>query len=167
MSKRIVVAKILTSFGVKGFVKLESYMEEPKDVFKYADDLCDSDGNRVETSFVGTIKPNVFITKISGVDDVDTAKKYRGMELFLDMDLLPKTQSNEFYYDELINLQAKSIDDKHRGVLISINDYGAGVVVDVKWDDEDLEESIPFTEDYFKEINPKEGYVLIERPKYV
>lgn len=167
MSKKIVVAKILTSHGVKGFVKLESYMEKPKDIFNYSDNLYDVNGKKFKIDFVGTAKPNIFISKIEGITDMDVAKSYRNTELYMDMDLLPDTNEDEFYYNELIDLKAKSLDGKSLGVIVGVDDFGAGVVIEIKWDGEKSEESLPFIEDYFKEIDIEKGYVIVDRPEYI
>ena len=68
MSKKIVVAKILTSHGVKGFVKLESYMEKPKDIFNYCNDLFDKNNKQFKIKFIGTLKHNIFITQVEGIN---------------------------------------------------------------------------------------------------
>ena len=167
MSKNIVVAKILTSHGVKGYVKLESYMEKPKDIFNYSNDLYDANNKKFKINFVGTIKPNIFIIKIDGIDDMDVAKSYRNTELYIDLDLLPKTDDGEYYYNELIGLKVKSVDGKSSGVVINVDDFGAGIVVEIKWDGEKMEESLPFVEEYFKEINIEEGFIVVERPEYI
>lgn len=167
MSKNIVVAKILTSHGVKGFVKLESYMENFKDIFNYADDLHDINGKKFKISFVGTVKPNVFITKVDGVLDMDIAKNLRNTELYLDSSLLTKNEKDGFYYNDLINLKVRSLDGKSTGIVKSVDDFGAGTVVEIKWEHEASEESLPFIKDYFKEINIIEGYIVIDRPQYV
>lgn len=167
MSKNIVVAKILTSHGVKGYVKLESYMEKPKDIFKYSNDLYDINNKKFKINFIGTIKPDIFIAKIDGIDDMDVAKSYRNTELYMDIDLLPETDDGEYYYNELIGMKVKSADGKYNGVIANIDDFGAGVVVEIKWDDEKMEESLPFVEEYFKEINIEDGFVVVERPEYI
>jgi len=167
MSKSIVVAKILTSHGVRGYVKLESYMEYPKDIFNYSDALYDINNRKFKIDFIGTIKYNVFIAKIDGVNDMDLAKSFKNTELYIDINLLPKTSDDEFYYNELIGLNAKSIDKKCSGIVVSVDDFGAGTVVEIKWDNEKMTESIPFINEYFKEVNSTEGYLIVERPKYI
>jgi len=167
MEKNIVVAKILTTHGVKGFVKLESYMEKPKDIFNYSENLYDKNNKQIRIKFVGTSKPNVFITKIDGVDDMDLAKIYKNMELYLDLKLLPKSENDEFYFDELIGLKVESIDKKSSGEIIGVEDFGAGVVIEIKWENEKNTESLPFVDDYFKEINTKKGFVIVDRPEYI
>lgn len=167
MSKDIIIAKILTCHGVKGFVKLESYMEKPKDIFNYLNDLHDKNNRKFKINFIGTVKPNVFITKVDGIDDMDVAKSYRNTELYINMNLLPEAATGEFYYNELIGLKVKDYIGKSEGVVISVDDFGAGTVVSIKWDNEKMEESLPFIEEYFKEMNVENGYLVVERPEYV
>ena len=165
MEKSVVVAKILTTHGVRGFVKLESYMEKPKDIFNYSDKLYDKNNKNVKIKFVGTSRPNVFITEVDGVNDMDLAKSYKNIELYLNLKFLPKNKDNEFYFNELVGLKTKSFDGKSAGEIIDVNDFGAGVVIEIKWENEKNTESLPFVEDYFKEVNTREGYVIIERPE--
>lgn len=166
MSKKIVVAKILTSHGVKGFVKLESYMEKPKDIFKYCNDLFDKNNKQFKIKFIGTLKPNIFITQVEGINSPEAAKSWRNTELYLDINLLPEID-DEFYCEALIGLDVKSIDNKYYGKIIAIDDYGAGTVVEIKWQNEKMPEVLPFIEEYFKEINIEKGYIIIERPEYI
>ncbi len=167
MSKNIVVAKILTSHGIKGFVKLESYMEKPKDIFNYYDKLFDINGKQFKIKFIGTVRDNVFIVKVEGIDSVECAKSYRNTELYMDINLLPETNEDEFYYNELIGLKAKSLDGKYEGTIVSVDDYGAGVVIEIKWNNEKMEEILPFTYDYFKEVNLNDGIIIVDRPNYI
>ena len=165
MSKKIVIAKVLTSHGVKGFVKLESYMEKPKDIFNYSNVLYDKHNKQFKIKFIGTIKPNVFITQIDGISSPEVAKSWRNTELYIDINLLPKID-DEFYYNELIGMKVVSSNSNSRGKIIGIDDYGAGTVVEIKWQNEKMPEVLPFTEDYFKEINVEKGYIIVERPEY-
>lgn len=167
MLKKVVIAKILTSHGVKGNVKLESYMDNPKDIFKYSNELYDSVGKKFAIKFVGTLKPNVFMASIDGINDMDTAKSFRNTELFVDMDLLPQIKDSEtFYFNQLIGLNAKSINLNKNGIVSNVYDFGAGTIIEIKWEDEKIEETLPFNNDFIKEINIEKGYMVVESPKY-
>ncbi|HSQ97219.1 MAG TPA: ribosome maturation factor RimM [Rickettsiales bacterium] len=167
MGKKIVIAKILTTHGVRGFVKLESFMEKPKDIFNYSDNLYDKNNKQIKINFVGTSKPNIFVVKIEGVEDMDLAKNYRNLELYIDLSLLPHTKEEEFYFNELIGLKTESFDKKSKGKIVGIDNFGAGIVVEIEWENEKDLESIPFIKDYFREVNAKDGYVIVERPEYI
>ncbi len=167
MSKKIVIAKILTAHGVKGFVKLESFMEKAKDIFNYSENLYSDNGKNFKIKFIGKSKDNVFITQVEGINSPEAAKSWRNTELYIDINLLPESEDGDYYYNELIGLEANSTDNKSKGKIISVDDFGAGIVVEIKWDDEKMTETLPFIEDYFKEIDTKKGKILVERPEYV
>jgi 16S rRNA processing protein RimM len=160
MSK-IIVAKILTSHGIKGYVKLESYAEHPKDVFNYQ--LFDANNKEYKTKFVGTLKENVFIAAIEGITNPEVAKEYRNTELFMEAD------DDEIFLTELLGIEVRVLNDafaiKQLGKIVSVDDYGAGTIIEIEWEGEKQSESIPFTEDYFKEITKE--YLVVERPQYI
>jgi 16S rRNA processing protein RimM len=165
--KKIVIAKILTSHGVKGFVKLESYTENPKEVFQYSDNLFDKNNKKMTLKFIGTVKSNIFIVDVNGINSPEMAKTYRNTEIYIDIGLLPQTKEGEYYYNDIVGLTTKSVDGKYIGKIVSINDFGAGFVVEIKWEGEKMEESLPFNQNYFKETNIKENYTIVDRPEYV
>ena len=168
MSKKIIIAKILTSFGVDGSVKLESFTEKPKDVFNYSNDLYDKNNKNYKITFIKKYRNNVFISKIDGINDMETAKILNNIELYIDIDLLPTiNEKDTYYYEELLGLNVKTVDNKCFGKIVNINNYGAGIIVDIKWDNEKVEESIPFIDDFFKKIDIKDKIVIIERPTYI
>ena len=166
--KKIVIAKILTSFGVYGDVKLESFTEKPKEIFNYSNDLYDKNDKLYHISFVKNYKNNVFICKIDGINDMETAKQLSNRELYIDIDLLPSiNDSNTYYWEELLGLDVKTVDEKYFGKIVNIYDYGAGTIVEIKWNNEKIEESIPLSDDFFKKIDIKNKIVIIERPIYI
>jgi 16S rRNA processing protein RimM len=152
----ILIGKILTSHGIKGYIKVESYTENPKEIFDY--DLFDANNKRYKITFKGNLKPNIFIAELEGITDPETAKEFRNTELFADLD------DDEIYLDELIGLKVKATDNQFTGTIMSVENYGAGNVVEIKWSDEKIE-SIPFSDEYFKEVS--KNFVVVERPKFV
>jgi 16S rRNA processing protein RimM len=153
----IVVAKMLTSHGIAGNVKLESYTENPKDVFNY--ELFDVNNKKYNIKFIGTLKPNVFIVNIEGITTPEQAKEYRNTELFTIL------TDDEVYFDELIGMEVRTTDSLSKGKIVSINNYGAGDIIEIRWDGERNPESLPFIDEYFKEVTKE--YVVVERPQYV
>ncbi|MDR2526828.1 MAG: ribosome maturation factor RimM [Rickettsiales bacterium] len=152
----ITVGKILTSHGVKGYVKLESWMENKEDIFNY--ELFDESGKKYKIKFIGNLNNNCFIAEIEGITIPEVAKELRNTELYADL----QSGINDIYLDELIGVEVRS--DGCNGKIISIDNYGAGNIVEIEWDNENHTESLPLTDDYFKEVTKE--YVIVDRPKY-
>ena len=167
MSKKIFIAKILKSHGIKGNVKLESYMDNPKDIFNYSNDLYDKNNEQFKIKYIGVYKDNIFLVRINDINNPEEVSLYTNTKLYIDISLLKKLSNEQFYYEELLNLNVISSDKKYNGKIISINDFGAGTVIEIKWENEKMTETLPFVKDYFKKIDIKNNLVIIERPKYI
>ena len=98
---------------------------------------------------------------------MDAAKELRNTELYIDMELLPTIDNGEeIYYNQLIGLKVKNSDSSKSGVLTNVYDFGAGTIIEIKWDGEKMEETLPFNDDFVNELNIEENYIIINSPEY-
>lgn len=161
----VIIGKILKVHGIKGLVKLKSFMQNPKDIFNYPtlynQDLSES----YSVEFKHNKNVDTFIVSINNINDINDAEKLKNLELYIEKNKLPKMEQNEFYYDDLIGLNVLT-DSTKKGIILQVADFGAGSMIDVKWDNGE-EETIPFTDDFIQEINLKEKYIKVNLPEYV
>ncbi len=145
---KFLIGKILTTHNLNGNVKLLSFTEEPEQIFQY--NLYDKDDNLMKCKKVGlTSKKNVFLAKFKGIDSIEEARNYRNFEY-------------ELYINDLIGMEVNG--DGKIGKIENLYNYGASDVIEIRWDDDKLE-SIPFNDDFIKDI--KDGIVYINLPKYI
>ncbi len=158
---KFLIGKILTTHNLNGNVKLLSFTEEPEQIFQY--NLYDKDDNLMKCKKVGlTSKKNVFLAKFKGIDSIEEARNYRNFELFVNRDELEELDENELYINDLIGMEVNG--DGKIGKIENLYNYGASDVIEIRWDDDKLE-SIPFNDDFIKDI--KDGIVYINLPKYI
>ena len=161
MSNLILIGKILTTHGLNGNVKLESFCENPQDIFSY--NICDNSGNNMPCKQVGkTSNPNIFLAKFDNINSIDEAKEYKNFELFVKREDLEELEDNQFYVNDLIGM--KVLADNKEGIVDSSYNYGAGDVIEVKWSSGKME-SIPFNDTYIKKI--ENNTIYIELPTYI
>lgn len=161
LRKKFLIGKILTTHNLNGNVKLLSYAEEPEEIFKYT--LYDSNNNLMECKKVGlTSKKDTFLAKFKGIDSIEEARKYRNFELFVDRNDLEEPEEDELYINDLIGMEVNG--DGKIGKIENLYNYGAGDVIEIRWNNNKLE-SIPFNDDFVKEI--KDKVVYINLPKYI
>lgn len=161
MSNLILIGKILSSHGLNGNVKLESFCENPTDIFEY--DLYDKNGNLMSCKQVGkTSNSSVFLAKFDIINSIDEAQEYRNFDIYTKRENFEALDDNQFYVEDLIG--RKVLADKKSGVVDNFYNYGGGDTLEVKWDNGQLE-SIPFNNDYIKEI--KDNVIHIELPTYI
>ena len=161
MNNLVLIGKILTSHGLNGNVKVESYCEEPQDIFSY--NVCSKSGESMPCKQVGkTSNPNIFLVKFDKINSINEAKEYKNFELFIKREDLEDLNDNQFYVNDLIGM--KVVADNKEGIVDSSYNYGAGDVIEVKWNDGKME-SIPFNDKYIKNI--ENNTIHIELPTYI
>lgn len=182
MDKKIIVAKILSAFGIKGEVKIVSYCQNPIDIEKYP--LFDANDHEIRLKISNKNKTvigytsagdAVLIAKITGIDDRTLAEKIRGNEIFCYRNNFEKLPDDEFYYTDLIGLQVIDADRKIIGKIINVSDYGAGGMIEVEFIDgaiagnktkkNDKIMNFAFKHQFFPEINLNQGFVQLLMPE--
>lgn len=164
-SKNIVIAKITSAHGIKGYVKIISFASNPSDIIKYSDKVFDQKNQPYKIKIIGAV-PNqnndLFIAQIEGVNDRTSAEMLRGIELSIERKYLPKAKKGEFYYIDLVGLEVRDLENKIIGKVLEVNDFGAGGVVEIDFNGR--AENFSFTNQIFPEVNLDEGYLVIDIP---
>lgn len=144
----ICIAKILTAHGVRGFVKVDCFLENPHELESY-NPLKTSDGKEITLHLKNPIKGK-FLAEIKGVTDRNDAEKYRNIELFTERDKLPEPEEG-FYHSDLIGMSLKNKQDQIIGKVIAVENFGAGDLIQVQPVSGKIF-YLPFTEPYVGEI---------------
>ncbi len=163
--KLIKVAAIVGAHGIKGEVKLRSFLENV-DLFNDIGKFCDSTGNKIfSIKITGEVK-DAIIAKIEGVNDRNSAELLKGTELFVPASSLPIPDDGEFYHSQLIGLEVRLENGKKIGKTTAIHNYGAGDIVEITMDSGDLE-MLPLAEPWVDEINIDQGFIVVELAEYL
>ena len=95
-----------------------------------------------------------------GINDPETALKYRGAILSADKSLLPALQEEEYFYEQIIGLTVYTTDGNILGKITDIFETGSNDVYVVKGSDKEY--LIPAIRDVIKEINLGEDRITIQ-----
>jgi 16S rRNA processing protein RimM len=176
MDKKIIIAKIISAFGIRGEVKIISYCQNPLDIEKYP--LFDQNNQSVELkisnknkAIIGSTVSGdaILIVKITGINDRNLAEKIRGTELFCNRDDFKNLPKDEFYYTDLIGLEVIDNNRKIIGKVINVNDYGAGGMVEIEFSDNDLKidkiMNFAFNHQFFPEVDLNQGFIQLILPE--
>jgi 16S rRNA processing protein RimM len=127
---RVCVGRIAGSHGVRGWVRITSYTEQPEDVGAYGP-VSDETGERTFELEVMRMAKAQVLARIPGIGDRDAAEALRGLRLFVPRDRLPPPGPDEFYNDDLIGVAVETIDGTALGTVVSVQDFGAGAMLEV------------------------------------
>ena len=110
-------------------MRIKSFTERPEDVASYGP-LTDEAGRSYKLGVVGLARGAV-LAAIEGVGDRNAAEALKGTRLYVDRAVLPAPDEGEFYREDLVGLAAELADGTKVGEVISVEDYGAGDVIEI------------------------------------
>lgn len=127
---RVCLGVITSPHGIRGGVKIKTYTQDPQNLTAYGP-LSDETG-KLYTIYIQDIRTTDSLTAIiDGVTDRNGAELLRGVHLFVDRDRLPKTDEEEFYHSDLINLMVKDVAGAEIGYVKAVHNFGAGDILEV------------------------------------
>ena len=140
----IVVGKILTTHGIKGWLTIGSYTSSPEDIFKYNLEIVINNEFKKLTVIEHNFMPKKIIMKLEGIDTIESCSEYINLDLYTLADELPKAENNEYYWHNLIGCNVLSEDGILLGVADSLFTSGDTDILVVKNGDSQKEILIPF-----------------------
>jgi len=130
MHEKVLVGVFGAPHGVRGEIRVKSYMQNPADIAKHGA-LTDGAGRAHEMTAVRPLKDDLLVVQIKGVRDRDAAQKLTHEKLYLPREKLPAPEEDEFYCSDLIGLRAETPDGLSLGVIVAVPNYGAGDILEV------------------------------------
>lgn len=149
---------------MRGQVKIRSFTSHPEDISSYGA-LRDNSGKTYRITVTGSVK-DALIANITGVNDRDAADRLRNTELFIERSALPETDADEYYLEDLIGLDVVTEDNAPYGQVKSVNNFGAGDIVEIKLIS-GKEEFQPFSKAIFTLIDIKNKKLVIIPPENI
>ena len=135
--------------GLKGYIKVKSFLENPKDLFNFDKYFV----NKVSFSSLQLkfIKKSIFICELSGINSMEEAKKFVKADIFICRLSLPETDEDEIYLNDLISFNVELESGLCLGELIKFYDFGGGPIIAVKHGNE--EKMLPFSKNFIINID--------------
>jgi 16S rRNA processing protein RimM len=163
MSEMICVGVIAGAFGVRGETRLKSFTAEAEALIDYAP-LTTEDGSRsFDVALIQSIK-NGLSVRLSGVDTKEEADALKGIELFAPRDRLPALPDDEYYYNDLIGLEARDTGGTVLGRIKSVQNNGADDLLEVHGAGLSASVLVPFTRKVVPTVDIASGRVIIDPP---
>lgn len=156
-SDNVLIFEILSSFGIRGAIKLRSYLLPSTEVKKISS-FFDETGLNYRLSFFN-IKGDVVHANVEGVNNRDESDKLKNKKLYTKRVNLPEIVNGEYYSFDLIGLQVKNQDLKVIGEIKAIKNFGASDLLEIRNDNKLFYH--PFAKKFIDEVNLKKGYVII------
>jgi 16S rRNA processing protein RimM len=151
--------------GVRGEIRVKSLTGEPGAVGAYGP-LTDKGGTRAFAfESLRPLKDEMLVARLAGVSTREAAETLKGVEIFARRDQLPPPAHDEFYYDDLVGLEAVDAVGAALGRVVSLMNYGAGDVLEIAPAQGGETLLLPFTKRVAPRIDFDAGRIVIEPPR--
>ena len=147
--KYICIAAVAGAFGVKGEIKLKTFTDKPESIMSYGS-LLSIDGEILLTPQSYKSLKGGLALMCKEIVTRDQAEALKSTKLYIKRNCLPKTEEDEFYLIDLIGMEVKTVDGKRMGSVVGTEDFGAGVLLEIKPKD-----SVSFYQPFTKDAVPK------------
>jgi len=130
---RVVVARVGRSHGVKGWLRLQCFTDDPLSVLSYKPwFLKRADGWQEIKIEDARLADETLLVKFIGFDDCDAARTLTGGEIAVTRCQLPPCAEGEYYWADLENLSVVNEQGVELGIVESIFNAGADDLLQVR-----------------------------------
>jgi 16S rRNA processing protein RimM len=159
---RICLGVITGAHGLDGAVLIRSFTADPASIGAYGA-LGDAEAKRSFALKVRRVTAKGVVAKIVGIADRTAAEGLKGVELYIGRDALPEPDEDEVYVADVIGLRVEDKDGRSMGTVTSMDNYGAGDVMEVT---HDLGGKLllPFTRAAVPVVDVAAGRVVVDPP---
>jgi 16S rRNA processing protein RimM len=141
----VVMAQIAAPFGIKGWVKLQTFTESPASLDAYASWLIRGPKGWEEVELEDfAVNAKGAVAKLKGCDDRSAAELLRKRDIAIPREALDEANEGEHYWIDLIGATVVNPLGEHLGTVETLMETGANDVLVVK--DGGTERLIPFVD---------------------
>ena len=162
MNKKIVIGQVKSAHGLKGQFKIQTYTEEPSNIFKYGAVLIGEKHIGVILNKHKSIK-NGFIVSCEQIKTRTDVEKIIKKNIYIFSNQLPKINIKEnIYYHDLIDL---TVIDKNKNVIgkvISVSNYGSSDIIEIDLKEKKEKILIPFNKNCVDDIDTKNSFIKVK-----
>ncbi|MBI3675655.1 MAG: ribosome maturation factor RimM [Proteobacteria bacterium] len=161
----VLLGVVIGAQGLKGEVKVKTFTQTPDAVARYGT-LHTKDGRKLRVATSRAPKDDIIVVRFEGVADRNAAEALKGTELHVARGMLPETGTQEFYHADLIGLRADDEEGRFIGKVVSIENYGAGDVIEIARDDGSTV-LLPFSKTFVPQVEIENGRIVVAVPEEV
>lgn len=153
---KLYIGKIVKPQGIRGEVKLASYVDHIQGVLKIKSVFIEGvDYEIVKARVVGF---DAFLL-LKGVTDRDMAETLRNKEVYIPFSQADYFRQNDYFVDELIGLSVY-VGDLLVGELINVSNYGSASVFEVKGEKSFM---VPYLEKLVLNIDIPNNKIILDQ----
>ncbi|MBR6779188.1 MAG: 16S rRNA processing protein RimM [Clostridia bacterium] len=152
------IGKIVRPHGVKGAVKVLSYVDEDFSIFKHI--YISHKKVNANIKKVLPLNNDAYSVTIDVIPDIDTAEKFRNMSIYIDREEYSEFQV-KIYMSDLLNKPVINEKGEQLGDMVDFDDYGATIILTIRCGS--VSYTIPYVDDIIVYDEEKDAFVIEEQ----
>lgn len=166
-TQHVVLGRLTSPHGVKGWLKVYSYTSPIEGIFDYPHWVLSRRG-QLETRRLldARLQGKSLVVRLEGIDTRELAEQWAGAEVLMEKTALPELDSGEYYWHQLEGLEVVTRDGVKLGRVDYLFETGANDVMVVKPGEgsfDDRERLLPFLpDDVILEIDLGDGRMTVD-----
>lgn len=154
------MGRIAAPYGIKGWVKIQTFSELVDTLADYPEWQIGRTGNwRAVRVLSAHLHTNTLVAELEGIADRDAALALKGSEIAVPRETLPAAPENEYYWSDLIGLDVTNTQGVAFGKVKELLESGAHDVLVVSGERERL---IPFVGQIVKTVDLAAGTLQVD-----
>ncbi|HXZ16606.1 MAG TPA: ribosome maturation factor RimM [Roseiarcus sp.] len=163
----VLVGRFGAPQGVKGDIRVHSFTADPAAIGRYGPLTDAARARDFALERLRPLKDDMLVAKLKGVASREAAAALTGVDLFARRDRLPEPNADEFYVDDLVGLEAATVDGEPLGRVVAVSNYGAGDILEIAPEGGGEALLMPFTKGVVPAIDFASGKIVVEPPHEV
>jgi 16S rRNA processing protein RimM len=161
-SELVIVGRVGGAFGVRGWVRLVSFTDPPRNLLDYSPWFLQQGNKPWQKVDVREVKSHQkgFVAAFAGVVGREEAQKLTGSSIGVPAQALPETASGEYYWRDLIGLDVFDSSGARIGIVDHLLQSPAHDVLVVKTAQGEV--LIPYVEQFVSEINIEDRRMTVD-----
>lgn len=136
MSLYTCVGVVTAAQGIRGEVRVKSFMDNPADLAALASCLMGKSLQATEILKGRWQKHDMCILQLEGIKDRNQAEALKGVKLYMAKDDLPALDTETFYHHDLVDMKVQSDAGQDLGQVTGVFNFGAGDLLEVTLPDQ-------------------------------
>ncbi len=155
----ILIGHVVGTFGIKGELKINSESDFIEYRFRVGAKIYFQDLKEYEVTSFRVHKGNVLIT-INNLLNINDVLDKVGMDVFASTNDVPPMKENEYYVDDLVDLQVLNTNNEILGVVTDVIDIPSGYLLEITNQTTNSSFLVPFVDAFVKSIDDEK--IIIE-----
>lgn len=155
------LGRILGPFGVRGWVKLQSYTEPPEQILEFPRWRVTAPAGAVRelVPLEGRRHGKGLVARLEGIADRDLAAALARNELWVERQELPALNQGQYYRADLVGLEVVDQAERRLGQVDHFVDLPANAVMVVKGE---REHWVPLVPKHLRQVDLARGRIVVD-----